>query len=278
MSATTRTVRPLGRSFVHAVAGYTPGFSRGLALGLWPCLGPSLGLSLVLGASAAFAQQPTKAQADAIRSSCRSDFMSHCSGVKPGGAEALTCLQRNVAQLSPACGKAVSATIAAPAPAAPAAAPAAAKPAAPSPAPAAAPSEPAAASAAPPASPATPAPAPASAPATQTLAPAPQSGGSSKASMAPVQPAKPAPKPARPAAAAAIAPAPAAPAPAAPPPPLLTPREEAALVRQSCAFDFRRFCRGTPIGGGRVIGCLAAHADSLSPACGAAIKVVAAPR
>src|SRR3954470_22808992 len=88
----------------------------------------SLGL---LGAivSQAAAQQPTKGQANALRSACRSDFMAHCSNVKPSGPAALTCLQRNAASLSSACRTAVSAVgadsapaRAAPGPAAPAAA------------------------------------------------------------------------------------------------------------------------------------------------------------
>jgi arylformamidase len=45
-------------------------------------------------------------------------------------------------------------------------------------------------------------------------------------------------------------------------------------MRQSCALDYRRFCRGTPIGGGRVIACLSKHGPDLSSACQAAIKVV----
>jgi hypothetical protein len=57
----------------------------------------------------AAAQQPTPEQIEAIRQACRSDFISHCSGVQPGGREALQCLQRNVAQLSLACGGAISA-------------------------------------------------------------------------------------------------------------------------------------------------------------------------
>jgi hypothetical protein len=52
--------------------------------------------------------KPTAQQTSAIRAACRSDFMSHCSGVTPGGAEALQCLQRNAAQLSPACRSAVA--------------------------------------------------------------------------------------------------------------------------------------------------------------------------
>ncbi|MDI7862778.1 growth hormone receptor binding protein [Rhizobiaceae bacterium n13] len=57
----------------------------------------------------ALAQQPTQAQQEAIRSACRSDFMAQCSGVTPGGKEALTCLQQHRASLSAACQQAVSA-------------------------------------------------------------------------------------------------------------------------------------------------------------------------
>ncbi len=53
------------------------------------------------------AQQPSPEQIEAIREGCRSDFISHCSGVQPGGREALQCLQRNAAQLSSACSSAV---------------------------------------------------------------------------------------------------------------------------------------------------------------------------
>ena len=76
----------------------------------------------------ASAQQPTQAQRDAIRASCRSDFIANCSGVQPGGKEAFECLLRNEAKLSPSCQAAVSA--AAPKPAEPpaAAAPATAAP------------------------------------------------------------------------------------------------------------------------------------------------------
>jgi hypothetical protein len=60
-------------------------------------------------APAAPAAAPTAQQKAAVRASCRSDFMSHCSGVQPGGAEALQCLKRNEAELSPACRSAVAA-------------------------------------------------------------------------------------------------------------------------------------------------------------------------
>lgn len=62
-----------------------------------------------LAATPAYAQQPTPAQADAIRSSCRSDFMSNCRGVTPGGAEALQCLRQNAPRLSTGCQSALAA-------------------------------------------------------------------------------------------------------------------------------------------------------------------------
>src|SRR5687768_1143355 len=104
-----------------------------LFVGLWLglCAGP-------------LAAQPTAEQQSAIRSNCRSDFMSNCSGVQPGGAEALQCLQRNVAKLSPGCRSAVHALTprppqAATAPAAPPPQPATAATAPPAAAPSAAP-------------------------------------------------------------------------------------------------------------------------------------------
>jgi hypothetical protein len=60
-------------------------------------------------APAAAPAGPTAQQKAAIRASCRSDFMSHCSGVQPGGAEAFQCLNRNEAQLSAECRSAVAA-------------------------------------------------------------------------------------------------------------------------------------------------------------------------
>jgi len=73
----------------------------------------SIGLSLLLAASlfagTVGAQQPTEQQRDAIKSACRSDFMSNCSGVTPGGKEALACLQQHEASLSSGCKQAISA-------------------------------------------------------------------------------------------------------------------------------------------------------------------------
>jgi hypothetical protein len=51
----------------------------------------------------ALAQQPSSEQIAAIRQSCRSDFMSHCAGVQPGGKDALQCLKRNAGGVSAAC-------------------------------------------------------------------------------------------------------------------------------------------------------------------------------
>ncbi len=58
---------------------------------------------------AAAQKQPTAAQRDAVKSSCRSDFMAQCSGVTPGGMQALACLQQHRAALSPSCEAAVGA-------------------------------------------------------------------------------------------------------------------------------------------------------------------------
>ena len=73
-----------------------------------------LGLAVLTTSASA---QITDAQKSAIRGNCRSDFMAKCSGVTPGGKDALLCLQKNVDSLSPGCKTAVSATIPAPAPA-----------------------------------------------------------------------------------------------------------------------------------------------------------------
>ncbi len=107
--------------------------------GLHRALVPSLAAIALMGLANGAAAQLTSQQQSALRSNCRSDFMSHCSGVTPGSKEALACLQKNVAGLSAGCQAAVRPTMPAPVQAAPA--PAAPKPhvAAPAPAPVAAP-------------------------------------------------------------------------------------------------------------------------------------------
>jgi hypothetical protein len=92
---------------------------------------------LALSLHPAAAQQPTAEQTSAIRSSCRSDFMANCSGVQPGGKDALECLIRYESRLSASCKAAVDAVVAKPAVPAPASAPAASETATtPTPAPA----------------------------------------------------------------------------------------------------------------------------------------------
>ena len=89
-------------------------------------------LSITLEIHGVAAQAPTPQQRDAVRSACRSDFMANCSGVQPGGRDALNCLVEHNGNLSASCKAAVEAvappqgnplkgaptTIAAPAPAA----------------------------------------------------------------------------------------------------------------------------------------------------------------
>jgi Cysteine rich repeat len=55
------------------------------------------------------AKKPSSAQVSAIRSACRNDYQENCAGVPTGGAAALSCLQKNKANLSANCQKAVSA-------------------------------------------------------------------------------------------------------------------------------------------------------------------------
>ena len=196
--------------------------------------------------------QVTAAQQSAIRSNCRSDFMSKCSGVTPGGKDALMCLQKNVASLSPGCKTAVSATM--PAPAEP-------KPAQAAPAPA--PAAPAAAAA--------PAPAPAPAPAVASAPPPPPAAPTQAAKT--VAPPPPAPKPqqatapktpAAPPKQAAVTPAPVTPPPAAAPMPSA---QQMKAVVFTCKREFSRYCKDVVKGGAQQVACLHAHADKLSPDC-----------
>lgn len=218
-------------------------------------------IALAALTSAATAQV-TAEQQSAIRSNCRSDFMSKCSGVTPGGKDALMCLQKNVASLSPGCKTAVSATIPAPAPAE-------AKPAQAAPAPA-----PAAATAAPAATPAAAPPAPASAPPAIMIAPPPPATASSAPAAAKTQQApKPAAVPKQPDAAppkqAAVAPAaPFAPAAAAPPAAAPAPTaQQMSAIKFTCKREFSRFCKGVAPGGAEAVACLRGNAAKLSADC-----------
>jgi hypothetical protein len=65
---------------------------------------------------------------------------------------------------------------------------------------------------------------------------------------------------------------PMAPAAQAPPPPArMYPRQEAALIRNQCGMDFRRFCRGVRFGGGRAVECLTDNQNDLSRGCRSAL-------
>ncbi len=258
---------------------------------------------LSLSANQASAQ-PTAEQQSALRNNCRSDFMSNCSGVTPGGAEALQCLQRNVARLSPGCQNAVNAL-------APRSAPPQQATTAPTPAPAApaapAPAQPAAAM--PPVS------APAAAPAARASAPTPEQqaalrqlcGDDYMAKCSHVAPAShqalqclqsksaelsancrgalaligpgsaPAPAPAR---AARPAPAPAARPAAAPSSaataasPARPTAQQQAAIRQSCQGDFMSKCSGVQPGGADALRCLQRNSAQLSPSCRSAVAAI----
>jgi hypothetical protein len=256
-------------------------------------LAPWLSVAAILATAApAFAQAPSQAQRDAIKSQCRSDYIAHCSSVPPGGEASLQCLQKNMSSLSSSCQgavRAVEAPAAAPAKPAETAAPKAATPAA---ATTAAPkaAEPKAA-AAPTAGQPTSAQISAirsacrsdypkvcagvptgGAPALQCLeknkaklsagcekAVSAASGGGAAAAAAPAAGAAPA------AAGAAAAVAPAAPAVIVLRP--MRPREELLVLRSACGADVRSICGGVAPGGGRIVQCLATNAAQLSPAC-----------
>jgi Cysteine rich repeat len=63
-------------------------------------------------------RKPSSSQIAAVRSACRSDYQQVCAGVPTGGAAALQCLEKNKADLSASCQRAVSAATGTAAPAA----------------------------------------------------------------------------------------------------------------------------------------------------------------
>jgi hypothetical protein len=253
-------------------------------------------LAAALATAAPAFAQVTDAQRSAIRSSCRADYQAHCSSVTPGGAEALQCLEKNMASLSSGCQSAVRAVSPQAAPkaeSAPAAPKTEAAPAAPKADTAAAPPTPAPAAAAPAAAPKT-----ASAPAKQPSeaqtaairsacrsdypkvcagvptggAPALQCLEKNKARLSSgCQQAVAAVGGGAAGGAAATAAAPAAASAAAPATPLvlrpMLPREELFVMRSACGADARSLCGGVAPGGGRIMQCLANQAASLSSEC-----------
>jgi hypothetical protein len=76
----------------------------------WSYSGTILLALLLFGlAATAAAQQPSQAQANAIRQSCRSDYQSYCASVPTGGRASLQCLQEHLVDLSSPCQSAVNA-------------------------------------------------------------------------------------------------------------------------------------------------------------------------
>ena len=256
-------------------------------------LAPWLSVAAILATVApAFAQAPSQAQRDAIKSQCRSDYMAHCSSVPPGGEASLQCLQKNMSSLSSSCQSAVRAVEAPAAATAKPADTAAPKATAPAAATTAAPkaAEPKAAAA-----PAAGQPSSAQisairsacrsdypkvcagvptggAPALQCLEKnkAKLSAGCEKAVSAASGGGAPAAAPAALTAPAAAGAATAA-APAATPAVIvlrpMRPREELLVLRSACGADVRSICGGVQPGGGRIVQCLATNATQLSPAC-----------
>jgi hypothetical protein len=256
-------------------------------------LAPWFSVAAILAtATPAFAQAPSQAQRDAIKSQCRSDYMAHCSSVPPGGEASLQCLQKNISSLSSSCQSAVRAVEAPAAATAKPADTAAPKATAPAAATTAAPkaAEPKAAAA-----PAVGQPSSAQisairsacrsdypkvcagvptggAPALQCLEKnkAKLSAGCEKAVSAASGGGAPAAAPAAGAAPAAAGAAAAA-APAATPTVIvlrpMRPREELLVLRSACGADVRSICGGVQPGGGRIVQCLATNAAQLSPAC-----------
>lgn len=199
-------------------------------------------LSVPASMGAAWAQM-SEAQISAMKSNCRSDYMSNCRGVTPGGKEALMCLNSHMAKLSPGCQTAVKAAL---------------------------PPPPAAAAAPPPAAPP---------PARTVVAPPPPAAPPPAAAAERPPAAAPAPPAAK---AKAVAPRPAPPPPrqaAIPPPPVETAPpptpQQLSAIKVTCRGDFRRHCRGVPAGGAEAIACLQGNAARLSPDCKTSLADIA---
>ncbi|MGJ4964630.1 hypothetical protein [Bradyrhizobium sp. HKCCYLRH3061] len=194
-----------------------------------------LGMAAAAGLVATQALAQSDAQRNAIKSACRSDYMSKCASVPPGGAAAFQCLQKNIAGLSSACQTAVKALE----PAAEARPPADAKPVVEA--------------------------KPASAP------PAASGPVAAEASKPSVEPLKAAAQPAAsvPAAPAQLATAAAKPAAAAP---AGKPSEaQVAAIRSACGADYRKVCSSVPPGGAAALQCLEQNKVRVSGPCAQAM-------
>jgi len=232
-------------------------------------------------------------QLKVVRAACTlDDFMAHCSWIAPNSPELLLCLKANASTLSPACKNAVQSLARAPVDRATPGAAASPPPA--STAPALKRSEPARA-AMPPATAASQKPSPQQLSAIRSACrsdfmahcPGVPAGGATALQClrknaarvsAPCQGAlaalgqgaatsgAKAPTTTTTAAAPAVAPL--------GPMPTMRPREALAILRL-CGADQRALCPGIPVGGGRVISCLAENAAALSPSCYGALSAAA---
>lgn len=244
-----------------------------------------LSLALILGADRA-AAGPSEAQVAAIKSNCRSDYMSYCWSVPRGGPEAVQCLKKNLAKLSPGCQQAVKDITENAEPAGP---PTEAK-STPAPAESGTQASPPAAGTAPPSAPqqksphdaaaeapaAPPAPAAAKTETPPQAAPASAATGS-KSAAKPEATTQTAPakqrdafdsSKAEPAATTASAPA------GSPAPAFIPPRKKIMLLR-FCRDDFKAHCPGVEVGGGRAVACLNDNLAALSEDCRAAVAKLA---
>jgi hypothetical protein len=248
----------------------------------------ALAFALMAQKHGAAAEQPNPDQIAAIKSNCRSDFMSKCWGVPRGGAEAFQCLKKNLASLSPGCAEAVKAVTP---PAAPTPATAAKKPEA-APAPAAE-SAPAPAANAVPAAASVGAPAPRAETKTAVPAATPKSaaqpvakqasGAPAKTTSAPAVAAKPAPTAALPATASGASAkvstgaekaeaTPVAAVPEAAPPIIgFIPPRKKLMVLRNCRRDLDTYCADVSYGEGRQLHCLFNKKASLTPDCQGAL-------
>jgi hypothetical protein len=63
----------------------------------------ALVVATLAASSAVMAAEPTEAQLNSIRQSCRADYEKVCAAVPPGGAPAIECLKQNVLKVSQPC-------------------------------------------------------------------------------------------------------------------------------------------------------------------------------
>ncbi|MGH6735774.1 MAG: cysteine rich repeat-containing protein [Methyloceanibacter sp.] len=234
-----------------------------------------LALAALLGSANRPAAEPSEAQIAAVKSNCRSDFMSNCMGVPRGGKEAMQCLKQNLAKLSPGCQTAVNAIF-------PPAPPAAAEAKPDSAPPPSAPAPEAAASAlpdaAPPAESAEPAPSTATAESAPEPAPAPKAApetaakpsAPAEATAAPQEAPQASGAPAQTKSAAAPAAEPAAPDETIAIIGFIPPRKKL-MVLKNCRQDLDTHCPDVSYGEGRQLQCLFSNKAALSADCQGAL-------